>query len=386
MCISRRIKFFSLTAIFFGFYIWQLKNTWIFLGRNEINFGDLGYVINCGDSDNLKSNFFSHNDCPDYMYGSLVLRIIEILGVTTNLVYPFGIFFIACLSAIFSYLSISVNNKILSFIVGSMILLSPPIELIIQRGNLDSLMFILVFISSVLISKNRTGISLSLLSISSLLKFYTLPLLIWYSLFFAHKFSKKMINQIYLFVILVICVIDIININRFPSDAQNFFGSAIFGEYLTFLIYGSNSHGNPFFSAILGFLLYLLACFIIFKLSKFKNIFPAISDFYANRTSLIIFVLNFFTFLSCYFAGLNIDYRLIFIAAATLSFLNLEFQTSFNMKYVIAFVLFLILYTSYNTYTLQPIGDFLILFMIAYFTIFFMVMRAKIIDSLFVKK
>jgi hypothetical protein len=386
MSISSRINFFSLTAVYFGLYIWQLENTWIFLGRTEINFGDLGYVIKCGDSNNLQSDFFSHNNCPDYMYGSLILRIIEILGVTSNIIYPLGIFFIASLSAIFSYLSTSANNRLFSFIVGALIMISPPIELIIQRGNLDSFMFISVFVSSTLIAKKRFGIALLLLSISSLFKFYTLPLLIWSSLLFVHKSNKKMISQSYLFVISIICVIDILNINRFPSDAQNFFGAPIFGEYLTFIIYGSNSHGDPLLSTALGAILYLLASFLLFRLSKHKTIFPAISDISSNRTSLVIFVFNLLTFLSCYFAGLNIDYRLIFIAATTLSFLNLKFQSSFNFKYLLAFALFVILYTSYNTYVLQPIGDVFILFMISYFTIFFIIERAKIIDSIFVKR
>jgi len=130
------------------------------------------------------------------MYGSTVLRIIELLGIGNKIVYPVGIFFIAGLSFIFSFLAISTNNRIICLSVGFIVLLSPPIELLLQRGNLDAFIFILVFFSSILILRNKFFLSLLLLSVCSLIKFYTFPLLVYLSILYTLKRRKKFISQI----------------------------------------------------------------------------------------------------------------------------------------------------------------------------------------------
>jgi len=316
------------------------------------------------------------------MYGSTVLRIIELLGIGNKIVYPVGIFFIAGLSFIFSFLAISTNNRIICLSVGFIVLLSPPIELLLQRGNLDAFIFILVFFSSILILRNKFFLSL-LLSVCSLIKFYTFPLLVYLSILYTLKRRKKFISQIYLFVIFLVCIIDIRNVSYFPSDAQNFFGSPIFGEYLSFLAYGPGSHGNLFISQALGLLFYLLTCKAFAKISRIIKIYPVIYDSKSNNKPLVLFSINFLIFISCYFAGLNIDYRLVFIAAATLSFLNIEAEQDFWPSICLTLAILIILYTSYNTYILQPIGDFFILFTISYFTVFFIKERIRIFNSIF---
>jgi hypothetical protein len=348
------MKLYAMTGAVFGFFIFQLSAGWFFLGRTSINFGDLEYVVQCAKSDGLASNFFSKNECTSYMYGSLVLRIIEIFGVSKQIVYPAGILLIACVSFIFSYLSISNNNGIKSLVVGFVIIFSPPVELILQRGNLDSLIFTLVFISSILILKNRFFLALMLLCICSLVKFYTIPTLIVLSIFYAVKRNRKMKSQIYLLPILLICAIDVWNVSYFPSGAQNFFGAPIFGEYLMFLISGPNSHASIFFGQSIGICLFIFTCMVFVKLYAFKN-----------------------------FAGLNIDYRLIFIAAATLAFLTIKPKLENLYVYPIALTISIILYTSYNTYVLQPIGDFFILIITSYFTVFFKKEKNAILNSMF---
>jgi hypothetical protein len=377
------MKLYAMTGAVFGFFIFQLSAGWFFLGRTSINFGDLEYVVQCAKSDGLASNFFSKNGCTSYMYGSLVLRIIEIFGVSKQIVYPAGILMIACVSFILSYLSISNNNGIKSLVVGFVIIFSPPVELILQRGNLDSLIFTLVFISSILILKNRFFLALMLLCICSLVKFYTIPTLIVLSIFYAVKRNSKMKSQIYLLPILLICAIDVWNVSYFPSGAQNFFGAPIFGEYLMFLISGPNSHASIFLGQSIGICLFIFACMVFVKLSAFKNIYPTLGKGDFNRNSIILFSINFLVFFSCYFAGLNIDYRLIFIAAATLAFLTIKPKLENLYVYPIALTISIILYTSYNTYVLQPIGDFFILIITAYFTVFFKKEKNAILNSMF---
>jgi hypothetical protein len=372
-----------MTGAVFGFFIFQLSAGWFFLGSTSINFGDLEYVVQCAKSDGLASNFFSRNGCTGYMYGTLVLRIIEIFSVSKQIVYPAGILLIACVSFVFSYLSLSNNNGVKSLFVGFVILFSPPVELLLQRGNLDSLMFILIFISSILILKNRFLLALMLLCICSLVKFYTIPTLILLSIFYAVKRNRKIASQIYLFPILLICAFDVWNVSYFPSNAQNFFGAPIFGEYLMFLISGANSHVNIVFGQSIGICLFIFASVVFVKLASINDIYPILGRDDSNRNSIILFSINFLVFFSCYFAGLNIDYRLIFIAAATLAFLTIKPNLDNRYVYPIALTISIILYTSYNTYILQPIGDFFILIITAYFTVFFYKERNTILNSIY---
>ena len=375
-----------MASLVFGFFIFQLLNGWFFLGRTKINFGDLDYVVSCGNAFSLDTNYFSDNGCTGYMYGSLILRIIEIFALNNQIVYTMGILFIASFSFIFSSLTISSNARILNLVAGFIILFSPPIELILQRANIDALIFVLVYASSVLILKHKFRYALLLLSLCSLMKFYTLPLLIGISLLYVTKRKMNIKSQVYLLLVVLICIIDISNVGYFPADAQNFFGAPIFGEYLQFLVYGPNSHSNLFISGLLGIVLYFTACYFFQRLSLVVSIYPLVSRDLSNRQPLILFSVNFLVFVSCYFAGLNIDYRLVFIAAAVLSYFNLEFEKGSWLRIPLLVVSFVVLYTSYNTYILQPVGDLFILLLIAYFTIFFIREKSVIINSLVISK
>ena len=244
-------------------------------------------------------------------------------------------------------------------------------------------MFILIFISSILILKNRFLLALMLLCICSLVKFYTIPTLILLSIFYAVKRNRKIASQIYLFPILLICAFDVWNVSYFPSNAQNFFGAPIFGEYLMFLISGANSHVNIVFGQSIGICLFIFASVVFVKLASINDIYPILGRDDSNRNSIILFSINFLVFFSCYFAGLNIDYRLIFIAAATLAFLTIKPNLDNRYVYPIALTISIILYTSYNTYILQPIGDFFILIITAYFTVFFYKERNTILNSIY---
>jgi len=378
----RQVKLLSMAGFIFSFFLYQLMNGWFFLGRTTTNFGDLNYVVNCGNRSGLNSNYFSDNGCSGYMYGSLILRLVEVFGINNQQVYIIGLLFFIGFSVIFSSLAISSNNRVLSLVVGLIILFSPPVELILQRANIDALIFILVYVSSELILRHKFGYAIFLLSICSLMKFYTLPLLIAISLLYAVKQKKRIRSQVYLVFVLLICVIDIKNVSYFPGDAQNFFGAPIFGEYFQYLIYGPNTHSNLFISGLLGILLYWIFCYFFYRLSSVVPVYPSISNVSFNRKPLVLFSMFFFVFASCYLAGLNIDYRLVFIAVPILTFFNLKIEGGSWFKIPLLLTTFLVLYTSYNTYIFQPIGDFFILLLIAYFTVLFLKEISIIISAL----
>jgi hypothetical protein len=265
-------------------------------------------------------------------------------------------------------------------IFGILIFLSPPIELILERANLDVLIFILVIASALLFANKRIVSSVFLLAICSLMKFYTLPLLILVSIFSASGIKRFKFLQLYLVPMLVICVVDIYRVPFFPWDARNMFGLPIYGEYLSFALQGPNSHSNRIFATSLGLIIFALITFSIIKLSKRFSIFP--SEIYTeiSRNQLAIFFFSFTVFLSCFLAGLNIDYRLIFLAIPALVFLGLNLSKGLILS--LCLFLFISMFTSYNTYLLQPIGDVFLMVVTCYFTIFVWKEREVFLDLL----
>lgn len=364
------------------YFLIQYLSSWVFLGSNKINFGDLGFVIECGQ-ETAGSTYYSQGKCSDYMYGTFLLKTIEFSNLPVESVPYIGFFFIFSIAFIFSWLSFNFRRNFLIILLGFLCLISPPTELILQRANIDALIYLLVFLSALLLGYQKYVFVLSVLVLTTLIKFYTFPVLFVLSILFCISHSRKMLSQVYLVPILIFTLYDISNVPYFPSGAQNYFGSQIFGEYIWFVIYGPFSMGNFIISSLIGFVLFAVCLYILILLQRSYHFFPQINIGGRNPILISIFLLNFITFFGCYFAGLNIDYRLIFIATAFLAFVNLEFESQLKYRRILVISLLVILYTSYNTYFLQPVGDVLLLVLTSYFSLFLYYQKRNILSYVF---
>lgn len=367
--IQDLIALCCLALLGFAILMLEYSTRWLFLGRTEIDFGDLAYVIKCGQGLNSDGGFFSNNGCTSYMYGSINLRIVELLNLNDTSIVIVGIFFFASVSLIFSIIILDllkINTWLGLF--GLIIFFSPPIELILERANLDALIFIILIVSAYVFNDKKKYLSLSLLAISSLMKFYTLPLLLLLSIVLSINKRKRIFSQIYLVLIIIICAIDISHVPNFPWDARNMFGLPVYAEYLSFLLDGPNSHSNRLFATTFGLIIFIFINFCVYRASKKFAIYPAKFSENLSRRKLLIFLFNFFVFFSCFIAGLNIDYRLLFLAVSVLIFLS--FGISKPLIVSLCTLLSIVMFTSYNTYIFQPLGDFVIMVLTCYFTLF----------------
>jgi hypothetical protein len=282
-----------LTFVFFAILIFEYSKGWLFLGKTKIDFGDLAYIVNCGQGLNIDKSFFSNNGCSAYMYGSINLRIVEVLNLKDSSIIAGGFVFFFFTSLIFSVVNNHLFGKhILLGTFGTLIFFSPPIELILERANLDALIFILVIASALLFANKKIVFSIFLLAICSLMKFYTLPLLILVSFISASSFKRFKFLQLYLAFILVICAVDIYRVPSFPWDARNMFGIPIYAEYLSFVLQGPNSHSNRIFATSLGLIIFALVMFSIIKLSKRFSIFPSDINSEISRNQLAVFLFS----------------------------------------------------------------------------------------------
>lgn len=364
------------------YFLVQYLSSWVFLGANKINFGDLGFVVECGQK-TPSLNYYSQGKCSDYMYGTFLLKIIEFSNLPIESVPYIGFFFIFSVAFIFSWLSFNFRKNHLITLLGFLCLVSPPTELILQRANIDVLIYLLVFLSALLLNYRKYVFALTVLVITTLIKFYTFPVLFVLSVLLCTLTSRKILSQVYLVPILIFTLYEIYQVPYFPSGAQNYFGSQIFGEYIWFVIYGPFSRGNVLVSSLIGLALFVACFYTLLLLQRSYYFIPKINIGGRNPILISILLLNYITFFSCYFAGLNIDYRLIFLATAFCAFVNLDFLSPLKYRGILVFSLLVILYTSYNTYLLQPIGDIFLLVLTSYFSLLLYNQKRNILNNIF---
>jgi len=330
---------------------WQLISGWFYFGTRE-GFGDFLYVLERVDCLPISMETLyserTDNVCTGYIYGSTLLRVLNILGFEQSALIPIGYTLFAGVG--FFYLRATKNIKNLSqAVLYLMLFFSPPMILLFERANLDSLILILVTIFAICIVRKYFILAFFLTAFASLFKFYTIPLL-FVAIFGVKKFFRFPLIIISILVSIQV-LLDIEKIPRLPWDAQNMFGNIVWGEYLLYVLKGSGTHSNFFFSTMLGF--GILA--VIWLLLKRKlNLLEYWT--YSGSKDQIFFIAYLSIYLTCFFTGLSVDYRLVFLLFAFIYFeKTIKLKTS--IKFIMRFCMLLTFYSSYNLKFLQPLGD-----------------------------
>ncbi len=268
-----------------------------------------------------------------YIYGSPLLFFLEkfklealpitFLGTFITISFCLGLGFLA------SKVSIK-QNKYALFIV--FILFSPGILLLIERANFDILIFLMLLVGTQLFSKKLEISGILVIAISAVIKFYTLPVLI-FLLFITTQKSTKIVGFFIVLIVIPKVFLDITSITNpgFPSNWYISFGVDSFGLYLNLFLEQINQNKfilNSLEVKILGYMTLFVALILFFKFYKMRmsncSGFLKISSDFAELNFLkITFWIFGVTFISCYLAGMSYDYRLTFLAAAGLSFIAL---------------------------------------------------------------
>lgn len=330
---------------------WQLINGWFYLGTRE-GFGDFLYILERAECLPISMDIIyserTNDVCTGYIYGSTLLRTLSFLGIGQSALIPIGYTLFAIVG--FFYLKATQNSKNLFQVVLYLSLFfSPPMILLFERANLDSLILIFVTIYATLVVRKYFLEAFFLVALASLFKFYTIPLL-----FIAIFGTKKCFRLTLIIISLIVSVqilFDIEKIPQLPWDAQNMFGNVVWGEYLLYMLKGSGSHANFFFSTILG--LGILAA--IWFLLKRKL---TVVDYWIYRGSKdqILFLVYLSMYLTCFFIGLSVDYRLVFLLFAFIYF-EKTIKLKTGIKFLTRTCMLMTFYSSYNLVFLQPLGD-----------------------------
>ena len=246
---------------------------------------------------------------------------------------------------------------------------SPPIILLLERGNFDAVMVCLVCLAGYLLGKEKVFTGILLIFVTSLFKFYTLPLLLL-PIFLVKKVSVKIASGLAIVASLLTIYFDrSVIFGGTHIGAFAAFGSPVYGSYLKKI--DRKIQLNYSTEHIFG-----LACFLIglvlvmFLVKRSWLVIP--------RTALLssegridarnwIYLLTTGTTISCFIASNNFVYRLIYFFIASIVYLQIR-QISRKEKYIFSLLVVGVAWMNYDVWSLEPFGNtalfILLIFMI----------------------
>ena len=340
-------------------------STWLplrFWHAGDGKFGDLNQVLIWGEcfttNGNLVYEVHQGDICSNYNYGNILLRILSLANLKSENLYYYGCLFIFIFAITTGFIlsKISFKSKFLLFLP---IIASPPFMLIVERGNLDIIMLVILTLASLAFFYGYQKSSLILVFISVLIKFYTLPVFLIYLLL-----SKSNAFRIQVLTSLVIAgfivLEDLKKIRKgFPMGGETFFGMSVWPRYLA--PHAPNHLLPESLNHLIGLIIFSLLVTLVLSISSlqtWRTIDYSQIEIYKSPFGFLFIVLYVVHF-SCYISGTSYDYRLIYIAFATISLLVFfkKFKLDqLNFRILIAF-LFSTLWLSFPSGGLQPLGD-----------------------------
>jgi len=257
------VKKFSLRNIlwpiyFLSFFAVQYLSNWWTLRVSGIRGGsfiDLAAVLRWSDCFRAVGNsVYAPEDgkCGGYLYGSTLLRVLNFLGISATQTKFWGLFSGAVICISLGSLAVFfTNKKSLNLLLVGLVLSSPGLWLLIERGNIDGLIFLLLLASSILIAKGFEIPAIFLIAITALFKFYTAPLLLVLVVISRTKRARATAVILFLTVIPIIFIEYLSIETNFPNTWFISFGAPSIGFWIN--LFGDKFNlGLPHIGALVG--------------------------------------------------------------------------------------------------------------------------------------
>jgi hypothetical protein len=316
---------------------------------------DLRSVLQSADCYQTEGlNVYSHQigeKCA-YNYGSVLIRILNVLGIGESSTFIFGLIAILVVTSSLSVIElISKNKTFAQYLYLFALFLSPPILLLMERGNIDTLILASLTLLIALINRDKYLLSFILIAFMTLVKFYPIVL---FGLFLV-TIRRRWVLLLALGAFSFVSIQVLYDISRGPGYINIFwasFGSPIWGIYAGY----AGIDIKYQLSIFLGWCIFLTSLFLVNKLLKKNESSLTRKQVFDSKDVETYFIYNSAIFIFCYLLGMNFDYRLIFFMICNLI---LIFRSSLSSRliFLIKFLLFPSFWFSYNLHELQPIGD-----------------------------
>ena len=328
MNLSSLVRTFLSPAIYVILYCLHLVSDWAVIklsNHRAPELGDLRFVLDgyyvCQSGDSLELNdaigVVITNFCPQYIYGRTLFFVTWFLGEFSDLgksVYEISILLGVTLALTLGFLFSTdlIGRGARPWLVG-LASFSPAMVFLYERTNFDVIMALMVMYAGYLVSKNRPLLAVLVIFLSALFKFYTLPLLWLFVIFFKSPVVK--ISSLVLASIASIVVIqDVQRISSLVPDPGTYqFGFPVFEHYFDEVGLSHLAATVP----LIGFILPLVVALVLTLRKSGLPIFGITEHLGTQAPSHeLIKVMSSITFLACFFTGLSYDYRLVFLLLA----------------------------------------------------------------------
>jgi len=254
-------------------------------------------------------------------------------------------------------------------------LFSPGVFLLYLSGNMDIQIICLLLLANELIMLGKEKFGLTLIFLTALLKFYTAPVLL--VAFFTLKVkSSRTYCSMLIFFTATLILFQLIKtpLTPFPDSAQNKFGSGIFDNYAR----KAGLALNKFQGELLGLIFLFSVLLLIIICYRYLTPLNNTNQIKLSRSKQMLsfnFLMMAATSLACYLGGLNVDYRLTFIALTGIALLQIPQTKVKFISAIFPYVWLLSLWIAYPFANLkeyigldlQPLGDIFMVGTMAYF-------------------
>jgi hypothetical protein len=306
-----------------------------------------------------------------FMYGISLMYILSIIlsiVSSTTAIAIIGLILVSITLGAISQIFWSGTKKSAFFLI--FCLSSPGIWLLVERGNVDEWVLILLFIASTSFSRRRDYLGVSVIAISVLLKFYTLPLLFFIPLLSRNK-KLRVFSLVIGILLTPITLWNISLVHSFPSSWFVSFGAPVLPKYAETI---GISLPSPVFHAI-GLIVIALLVLVITLAPKIQRI--QISQWFtvppSRKIDDVITSIFGATFIICYFSGTNYDYRLVYLAIFGSGLIK-RLNTAGELKLIFPVILiislwctdfFFSIHVQYSYGVWQFVGDIAIMLFVA---------------------
>jgi hypothetical protein len=314
------------------------------------SYSDLTSVLNASDCfKSIGSQVYSSSDRCGYQYGLFLLRFINFFHLGDVSPFALGGIFVLLVGAITALIAGRSALTPRTAILNSILILSPGAWLLFERGNFDLLIILLLSVTILTLNTKYSLLGALALVCTVLMKFYTLPLVLLYLIYERLKWNRLLLAIASISTIPFI-LSDIRAASSHPNPMFAAFGLPLPGLWINFFSWRFSLGFN------IGMLSQYVVGIIIFALgvlyyrfdkraAKYRELEKSIK--FASVLDERIFLFASFTYLSCFLAGSNFDYRLIFLSISLLILnksISLESKTKFLIFMEIASVWFTYFY------------------------------------------
>jgi hypothetical protein len=358
--------FFSFDYYKPRFYFWDLNNGLLFWECYKKVGLDVFLTT--------ESSLSILESCRNFNYGYFSLMYFGAIQLITKNIIILGTIQIV----VFIYLVVLVyfrDNFLIKNYYLIIALFSPGFFLLFASGNMDILIITLLLLAVILISNGREKGALCVIGFSAICKFYTAPVLL-IAILIVKQRKSKFFGFIVLFItgFIITYQFTVTPPSTFGDGAQNKFGVGIFDNYARKLgLRVSSIQGEIF-----GFLILFLSLFFIFYFFKKFKVGPTYSAAALTSGQIVhrnIFLLMAGASVFSYLFTLNVDYRLVYVALAGLSLMQLPYVKVHYVSRIFPYIWLLSIWIcfpfqdlkKYFVVDLQPLGDFTLIGTISYF-------------------